>query len=164
MHVSLTLVRFCSLFRTSTILSPLLYTNCSKIQTSRFEKCAYFSTWRAYNSEVHILWKGHKILRNLHLTFDWYYTGQKLDISQNRVAFSEYMNLQCLHMSKMFPFQYVWNSLNLNEFWFWKNTWKISFIHFVEPGKKSKLINVGSDTLLKSRVDQLILTNFESKS
>ena len=29
------------------------------------------------NSKVHIFWKGHKILRNLHLTFDRHYIGQK---------------------------------------------------------------------------------------
>ena len=28
-------------------------------------------------SKVHIFWEGHKILRNLHLTFDWHYIGQK---------------------------------------------------------------------------------------
>ena len=27
--------------------------------------------------KVHIFWEGHKILRNLHLTFDWHYIGQK---------------------------------------------------------------------------------------
>ena len=27
--------------------------------------------------KVHILWEGHEILRNLHLTFDWHYIGQK---------------------------------------------------------------------------------------
>ena len=26
--------------------------------------------------KVHIFWEGHKILRNLHLTFDWQYIGQ----------------------------------------------------------------------------------------
>ena len=26
---------------------------------------------------VHIFWKGHQILRNFHLTFDWHYVGQK---------------------------------------------------------------------------------------
>ena len=32
------------------------------------------------NSKIHkvrIFWEGHKILRNLHLTFDWHYIGQK---------------------------------------------------------------------------------------
>ena len=27
--------------------------------------------------KLHIFWEGHKILRNLHLTFDWHYVGQK---------------------------------------------------------------------------------------
>ena len=27
--------------------------------------------------KVHIFWDGHKILWNLHLTFDWDYIGQK---------------------------------------------------------------------------------------
>ena len=27
--------------------------------------------------KVHIFWEGHKILRNLHLTFDLHYIGQK---------------------------------------------------------------------------------------
>ena len=27
--------------------------------------------------KVHIFWEGHKIWRNLHLTFDWHYIGQK---------------------------------------------------------------------------------------
>ena len=33
-----------------------------------------------------------KILRNLHQLFDWHYIGQMVEISQNFVAFSEYMN------------------------------------------------------------------------
>ena len=27
--------------------------------------------------KVHIFWEGHKILQNLHLTFDWHYIEQK---------------------------------------------------------------------------------------
>ena len=27
--------------------------------------------------KVHIFLEGHKILQNLHLTFDWHYIGQK---------------------------------------------------------------------------------------
>ena len=42
--------------------------------------------------KVHIFRKGHKILQNLHLTFDWHYIGQKT--SQNFVAFSEFMNFK----------------------------------------------------------------------
>ena len=29
--------------------------------------------------KVHIFWEGHKILRNLHLRFDWHYIGQIYD-------------------------------------------------------------------------------------
>ena len=48
-------------------------------------------------SKVHIFWESHKIVRNLRLTFfDYSYatvhTLSKLKISQNVVAFSEYMN------------------------------------------------------------------------
>ena len=28
-------------------------------------------------NKLHIFWEGHQILRNLHLTFDWHYVGQK---------------------------------------------------------------------------------------
>ena len=45
--------------------------------------------------KVHIFWEGHKILRNLHLTFDYSTDSQKLG-SQNFVAFSEYMNFKKL--------------------------------------------------------------------
>ena len=36
--------------------------------------------------KVHIFWEGHKILQNLHLTFDWHYIGF--------VVFSEYMKFK----------------------------------------------------------------------
>ena len=51
--------------------------------------------WNSFDtldSKVHIFWEGHKVLRNLHLTFD-YSTYSKVKISQNFVAFSEYMNI-----------------------------------------------------------------------
>ena len=35
-------------------------------------------------------------MRNLHLTFDWRYIGQ-VEISQNFVTFSEYMNFTVMH-------------------------------------------------------------------
>ena len=38
---------------------------------------------------------GHNVLRNLHLTFDWYYIGQ-VKIPQNFVAFLECMNFNQL--------------------------------------------------------------------
>ena len=31
---------------------------------------------RKHGIKVHIFWEGHKILRNLHLSFDRYYMGQ----------------------------------------------------------------------------------------
>ena len=42
--------------------------------------------------KVHIFWEGHKILRNLHLLFYVLPVKSKEEISQNFVAFSEYMN------------------------------------------------------------------------
>ena len=48
------------------------------------------SLWWACLSKVHIFWEGHKILQNLHLTF----VKSKVKISQNFVAFSEYMNFK----------------------------------------------------------------------
>ena len=41
--------------------------------------------------KVHIILEGHKMLRNLHRRFDWHYK-YTVKISQNFVAFSEYMN------------------------------------------------------------------------
>ena len=47
--------------------------------------------WETF--KVHIFWKGHKILRNLHLIFDLCRESKsKVKILQNFVAFSEYMN------------------------------------------------------------------------
>ena len=46
-------------------------------------------------TKVRIFWEGHKILRNLHLTFVYLLTvhtdKSKVEILQNFVAFSEYM-------------------------------------------------------------------------
>ena len=48
--------------------------------------------------KVLIFWEGHKILRNLHLSFDWHYIGQKWGGDfPNFVAFSEYMKFT-MHM------------------------------------------------------------------
>ena len=54
----------------------------------------YYGTPTIYVFKVHIFWESYKILRNLHLTFDrWYIKDKsKVEISQNFVAFSEYMN------------------------------------------------------------------------
>ena len=46
-----------------------------------------------FGFKVHIFWEGHKILRNLHLRLDLCTVVKfKVEISQNFVAFSEYMN------------------------------------------------------------------------
>ena len=49
--------------------------------------------------KVHIIWEGHKILRNLPLTFDCSTVKSKGKISQNFVAFSEYMNFKAMKYS-----------------------------------------------------------------
>ena len=46
-------------------------------------------------SKVHIFWEAHKILRSLHLTFDYstyIQVKSKVKISQNFGDFLEYMN------------------------------------------------------------------------
>ena len=45
--------------------------------------------------KVDTFWEGHKILQNLHLTFDWQ-DKSEVKISQNFVAFLEYMNFEYL--------------------------------------------------------------------
>ena len=49
--------------------------------------------------KVHIFWEGHKILRNLHLTFVCMYlltvNKSKAKISKSFVAFSKYTNFSC---------------------------------------------------------------------
>ena len=44
--------------------------------------------------KVHIFWEGHTILRNLHLLSYVVPVESKVKISQNFVAFSEYMNFK----------------------------------------------------------------------
>ena len=46
---------------------------CKKIKLSKYFK-------------VHIFWEGHKLLRNLHLTFDWHYIGQKCSTGQRFIS------------------------------------------------------------------------------
>ena len=36
-----------------------------------------FQSRSTFEIKVHIFSEGHKILRNLHLSFDWHYIGQK---------------------------------------------------------------------------------------
>ena len=65
--------------------------------------------------KVHIFWEGHKILRNLHLAFVLQYVvpvKNKVKISQNFLAFSEYMNFMYLQ----FEFGIIDNSEKLEFF------------------------------------------------
>ena len=61
-------------------------------------------------NKVHIFWEGHKILQNLHLTFDWNYIGPKVRWRFLKIlrAFSEYMNFTkkkfCVLQKKVLSF------------------------------------------------------------
>ena len=54
--------------------------------------CTEDSNIKHYLIKVHVFWEGHKILRNLHLTFVLLPVKSNVKISQNFVDFSEYMN------------------------------------------------------------------------
>ena len=57
--------------------------------------------------KVHIFWEGHKILWNLHLTFNRMHctvVKSKVEISQNFVAFSEYMNFTYIKLNNIANF------------------------------------------------------------
>ena len=56
------------------------------------DACGNFLVMDWNLDKVHTFWEGHKILQNLHLTFDWHYIGQIGEDLQNCVAFSEYIN------------------------------------------------------------------------
>ena len=49
--------------RSQLLIFPLCYTLTTHVRRFKTFLC-----------EVHIFWEGHKILRNLHLTFDWLYS------------------------------------------------------------------------------------------
>ena len=71
-----------------------------------FEKATKFEEISlSFDVKVHIFWEGHKLLRNLHLTFDCMYCTckSKGKISQNFVAFSEYMNFMDLAIKISLP-------------------------------------------------------------
>ena len=56
--------------------------NCSWTRNARyilfiFDTKVFFQKVFFLYIKVHIFWESHKILRNLHLTFDWHYIGQK---------------------------------------------------------------------------------------
>ena len=57
------------------------------------------------NDKVHIFWEGHQILRNLHCRFDWHFMDKStVEISQNFVAFSEYMNFNMGKLQQVIVF------------------------------------------------------------
>ena len=59
------------------------------------ERVMYIFFQNLSSVKVQIFWEGHKILRNLHLTFVLCSASQsKVEISQNFLAFSEYMNFK----------------------------------------------------------------------
>ena len=72
-----------------------------------------------------IFWEGHKILRNLPLTFDystmyWVHTVKsKGKISKNFVAFSEYSNFKIMHQSicildlNVWRINWIWVSVDI---------------------------------------------------
>ena len=63
--------------------------------------CNIWQSFPCLLDKVHIFWEGHKILRNLPLTFDCMYCS-KGKISQSFVAFSENMNFKGQIISKGF--------------------------------------------------------------
>ena len=74
-------------------------------------------SWTKYFSVLlykdHILWEGHKSLRNLPLTFDYACTvvKNKGKISQNFLAFSEYMNfIRNTAYMRLLNLQNLWGS------------------------------------------------------
>ena len=79
------------------VANSLLFLDYSQVSNKR--ECSFFDfgvfalSACTFLCKVHIFWEGHKILRNLHPTFDYStYSQNKGKISQNFEAFSEYMN------------------------------------------------------------------------
>ena len=70
--------KFCEI---STLLLSYVVPIKSKVEILKkfvtFSEYMNFIIICPWNVKVHIFWEGHKILWNLHLTFDWHYIGQK---------------------------------------------------------------------------------------
>ena len=65
--------------KTKSLISIVTNTK-DKVNTKTSWSISRFSLYCSicdFADKAHIFWKGHKILRNLHLTFDWHYVGQK---------------------------------------------------------------------------------------
>ena len=61
--------------------------------------------------KVHIFWEGHKILRNLHLTFDCMYGSQKLD--EDFAKFCGLLGMYELYLAKYLKLRSIWNCLSI---------------------------------------------------
>ena len=61
-------------------------------------RLSYIPNWRLASFKVHIFWEGHKILQNLHLTFDYSTYSQKLD--ENFAKFCGLLRIHELYLSK----------------------------------------------------------------
>ena len=82
--------------------------------------------------KVHIFWEGHKILQNLHLTFVLCsVVKSKVKISQNFVAFSEYMNFT-IHYKSKFPKKFLAELvfLYIDSILLWNQDWLIDWVEF----------------------------------
>ena len=63
-------------------------------------------------AKVHIFWEGHKILRNIHLTFDWHNLGQKWNGD-----FAQFCGLLRMNFTKQErQRQRIWHKF-LQQFW-----------------------------------------------
>ena len=83
-----------------------ILSNCPiHLKNCNWKNCFYFDLQSCMIAlltvKVHILWEGHKILRNLNHLFDWQYVGQIFggDFAKF-VAFSEYLNITRYRQNK----------------------------------------------------------------
>ena len=72
----------------------LIFLNSRIDKNIRSKYSLHFSKNIDYLCKIHIFWEGHKSLWNLHLTSYIVPVKSKVEISQNFVAFSEYMNFK----------------------------------------------------------------------
>ena len=117
-------------------------------------------------SKVQIFWEGHKIWRNLHLTFVLSSASQK--ISQNFVAFSEYMNFKKTPQKYETISHLIWQLLSKSQI-----KWKIvsKIVAFLEnlnfkieeiSGISGRWTNNNLDFTLFRHSPQLIYTHLKT--
>ena len=113
--------------------------------------------------KVHIFWEGHKILRNLHLTFDLHYVHRTIVRWRFRkffLAFSECMNFtlfgtnfrkdahlkHCLwNILHALVHKGVKKSFHLKQFWKVVLQWQFRWKNQISKGKGNKKISLGKD-------------------